>query len=89
MFYNQYGDKVMNIKKRISENYKMYLKGFYIIVLLLYIAALFVLIMGDEFLSDYDTALCLFNDLINTVVTVQNIILSGVLALLILNEGSL
>lgn len=89
MFYNQYGDKVMNIKKRISENYKMYLKGFYIIVLLLYIAALFVLIMGDEFLSDYDTALCLFNDIINTVVTVQNIILSGVLALLILNEGSL
>lgn len=78
----------MNVKNKLIE-YEAVFKCFYIFIIVLYTAALITISMGDELLSDYDTALYWFNEIIDSVVVVQNIVLCGLTAVILLCENEI
>ena len=78
----------MNAKNKLIE-YEAVFKCFYIFIIVLYTAALIIISMGDELLSDYDTALYWFNEIIDSVVVVQNIVICGLTAVILLCENEI
>ncbi len=79
----------MNIINLFNEDktIRTLLNCLYILIILLYFSALILIAFGEEIYKDFDTALYWFNEIIKTVASVQNIILSAILILIFIYKN--